>query len=67
VTKITTSGSSKKSGIKQHDFSIKDLIDPFTEIVTNVLWKFVKKDDQPPEKMESMHEGSQVAEVYENV
>lgn len=67
ATKITSSGSNRHSGSKHHDFSIRDLIDPFTDIVTNVLWKFVKKDDQKEENLESMHEGSQVADVYENV
>jgi hypothetical protein len=67
ATKITSSGSNRNSSSKHRDFSIKDLIDPFTDIVTNVLWKFVKKDDQKEEHLESMHEGSQVADVYENV
>lgn len=51
------------------NFNIFDNIGPLTDIITKVLWPFIKDDSKPQPEEEEIKDdhASQIPEAYENV
>jgi hypothetical protein len=62
---LGTKSKKAKKGQKDN-VSILDLIDPFTDVVTKVLWKYIKDTKKEEESVQDKAE-SQIEEIYENV
>jgi len=66
---LSQSKKSKKSKKTKEDnsISIQDLIDPFTDVVTKVLWRYVRQDKEKDQPLNKNPEESQIADTYENI
>ena len=51
---------------EEQSLSLQDLIEPFTDIVTTVLWKYVKKDNFQKGEESDLEDDQEEKEIAEN-